>query len=1663
MSDNTARRIVVKLLKIFGWLVLSVVGLLVLIALAIQLPWIQQLGKEKAISFLESKIGTTVRLARFSLSFPKKIVLSGIYFEDQKQDTLLYAGRFVVDTDLWSLMQRRIELKKITLEDFTSRISRAEKDSAFNFDYILQAFASDTVTEDTTSAPWDFVLGDVVLQNLRFSLQDKLSGNDIDLRLGELDVETDKFDLANEQIAFGRIDLRDVNANVRQTKIPEIVPDSVEAIPEDSAAVAFNVSFQEINLARINGAYSHTGLGQLIDVSFPEAIVQANSIDIKNQRIDLDRVMLRNSFVSFQQMAVAPKRQVVKEQEKNQDEPQEAWSFALSKLDLEGNTIQYHDHHHPAVTGALDFNHLWISGLNTRVTDIRFYENDIRANVNNFSFQEKSGFEVKSFRTAISVDENSIRVDDFIFSTGHSNLQFNASATFPALETLADRYPEASVQCDLATSTVGLRDLLYFNPALLDSIPVKASPATAISFDTRVHGNINDLTVERLRVRALDETQVVMNGNIKGIPDMDNAVMNLVLSKFYTTRTDIQSLLADSLLPQSIAIPQWINLAGSVQGTIHTPRVQTQLTTDYGSADLVADVDMKPGRKARYAGEVNINTFQLGTLLKQPETIGKLDMRARVNGSGVAMEELDARVNLIVRKVEYNGYTYRDFNLNGSIKQYFFSGTASLQDENLDFKLTGDLDYRQDVPAYGFVFDLNNADFEKLNLAQRPLKVKGKLEVDLETADFKAVNGNVGIRDFGVYNGQALYAVDSFLIASIDQEGQSEISIRSDIISGDFKGSINIFSLPDLLTRHFNHYFSLRDTVYATPVEDQKFEFNLVLKNTDLITEVLLPGLEPFVPGEIAGNFDSREDQLNLTFNLAGINYTGVAIDSVLLTVLSDERSFDFTFELKDIRYDTMRVSGMRLAGNVMHDSIRTNFMIVDSLNREKYFLGGVFNSFKDVFQFRFLQNHLTLNYEAWDTPLYNTLQFSEAGLEPNNFYISKGKERILLLKKNNRDSTLSVVFNDVDLKNITSLVEGTTPLSGIIDGDLNMGAASSGAFQTDLRIKNLGILEQEWGDLIFLLAKQPQRPTTFDLTVEGEDALLKAEGSVTDEAEPEIQLNASIPRLNLAVLEPLTVGQLKNMKGLLSATFAMRGPVKDPDMSGRITFKEVSFLATYVNSVFMINEETISLQGTSLRLNDFDILDAKNNTATIDGTIVSAPTGGFNLDLKLETRSFQLLNTTEEDNDMFYGNVRINTDATIKGSSLQPNVQVDLSLEENSTLTYIVPQSEQGVMEQRGIVVFVDKDAVNDPFMADINAKDTVKTSFTGINLVANVELSDGETFNIIIDPATGDRLSVKGNATLTLTMDPSGDMQLSGRYEITEGTYDLSFYKLVKRNFSIVKGSTIVWSGDPLNADMDISAMHEVETSPVELVANQVSDNELNVYKQRLPFQVYLQIEGELLSPQIGFRLDMPENERNAFGGNIYAKLQDINTRESDLNKQVFALLILRRFISDNPFDNQAGSGVEGSARRSVSRLLSEQLNRLSDNVKGVELSFDLKSYEDYSSGQAEGQTELELGLSKNLLNDRLIVKVTGNVDLEGETSNQDSFSDFIGDLALEYKLTEDGRFRITGFRNSNYDMIDGELIETGAGLIYIKDYDTLKELFKSNETGDPGGKGE
>jgi hypothetical protein len=179
------------------------------------------------------------------------------------------------------------------------------------------------------------------------------------------------------------------------------------------------------------------------------------------------------------------------------------------------------------------------------------------------------------------------------------------------------------------------------------------------------------------------------------------------------------------------------------------------------------------------------------------------------------------------------------------------------------------------------------------------------------------------------------------------------------------------------------------------------------------------------------------------------------------------------------------------------------------------------------------------------------------------------------------------------------------------------------------------------------------------------------------------------------------------------------------------------------------------------------------------------------------------------------------------------------------------------------------------------------------------------------------------------------------------------------------------------------------------------------------------------------------------------VYAKFNELNGQESELNKQVFALLVLGKFIAENPLASVGDNGgLTDFARSSASQILSAQLNRLSEQyIAGANLNVGLDSYQDYSSGNAEGRTQLKLALSKQIFDERVTVQVGGNVDLEGRRSQENSLNNFAGDLKVMYKLTEDGRWQLQVFRQNSYEgAIDGDITKTGVGVVYTIEFDKL-----------------
>ena len=528
----------------------------------------------------------------------------------------------------------------------------------------------------------------------------------------------------------------------------------------------------------------------------------------------------------------------------------------------------------------------------------------------------------------------------------------------------------------------------------------------------------------------------------------------------------------------------------------------------------------------------------------------------------------------------------------------------------------------------------------------------------------------------------------------------------------------------------------------------------------------------------------------------------------------------------------------------------------------------------------------------------------------------------------------------------------------------------------------------------------------------------------------------------------------MKDSHGTLSGNINVSGTTTSPLYSGSINFHDTDFNIATLNSVFKISDQSLKIDNEGVYMDNFQITDANGSQFNMNGSIGTEELTDPKFDLSLSAAQFQALNSTKEDNELFYGKTSFDLDLSVTGHLKLPVIEGKIRVREITDITYVVPKAQLDVQEREGVVLFVNRQNPDD--ILTRNDQEETPNFFSGMDVNVNVEIADDSEFHIIIDERTGDNLQVSGNASLILNMEPNGLTNLTGRYELSSGHYETSLYNLVKRRFEINPGSTITWQGQPTDAKLDVTAVYKVATSATPLMSSVISGEDISVtnkYRQVLPFLVYLNVDGELLQPKLSFRLDMPEDEQGSLGGAVYGRVQQLNQQEAELNKQIFSLLALNRFYPNSGSDGSMG-GTAAIARDNVNKVLSGQINAFSDKVfgkSGFEVDFDLESFTDYQGDSPQDRTQLNINAKKKLFDDRLVVTAGSAVDVEGSAQPGQGETPIIGNVGLEYLLTKDGRYRLKGFRKNEYEnIIDGQLIVTGIALIFNREFNKFSQLF-------------
>ncbi|PZX56579.1 uncharacterized protein DUF490 [Algoriphagus chordae] len=1630
-------------------ILLLIIGALILF---IRSPWGQGIIVNKATSYVSEKTGTEVSVKRLFVTFSGNIYLEDLYLEDTEGDTLLYSKNLEAGVAFGPLITtRNISVRKLDWEGLVARVSRSADTEKFNFDFLIEAFASQAadstqIDADTTASdPLKIKLSPISLRDFDISYLDEVLGIDAYLKLGELDVAIPGLDLEKYVFDIKNVALQNTQIRYTQTKA---FPPSEDSSEETLMPI---VNVDELTISNVTADYISEPDRQEAQVQIGNLLIKLPEADLQTQTIEVTTIAIEQSKILYHDFSTSSQIDTSSTSSATAFEWPD-WIVEAEKLSIKSTDIEYKTADTPITKGKFNPEVIVVSDLAFDASDIILKDEKLRAKLEEFHFLEGSGFELKEFHFDLRAGNNEAKLEDLLLATNRSKLDAAISIEYPSIQELIDDYESISFDLSVNKSKLDVRDSYFFDPALAQDTLIREIASFPILLDLEASGDLRAMDIPSLKLNW-GKSEFDASGELQNPMDVDQLAFDFPKLNLKTNRETLLKFVNED--DYGVQFPERIELKAGASGMLDDIIANLDLETDLGNI-LLNGAYQNDGLLA-FDADLKVNQLQLGNLLKQPE-LDTLTFEIIANGSGSTLNDLNAELSSSFERLRLYGSDYSGLKLDGKLVDGIGDVEAALKSEFLDFDLLTKLDLDTANSKIDLTLDLKGADFYALGMSAKDsrakLKFDANFEGNLDEFDLKAL----------LHDGTILYDDRNYPLGKVSatasvREDSTSVDIASNLLNGFVRTNTNPTELTDALTAHFKHYLDKNDSSYTSSERDIVMNMDMKISDDPVLTNVLVQGLEQFDSARIQADYFQDIDSLTATIEFPYIKYGGTEVDSLGIRVRSNKEELRLYLGFQDLTSGPVSMDQTFVTGQLADRRLYFDFHSYEQKDRT-YHLSSDIGLDGDTLSYHVSSIDLILDGEQWNIPEENSVKYSGNSLEFNEFTFTKEGQELSLLNniEGFTDENIAVLFKGFRLSTITSLVNPDEIIAGgLMDGKLVVeNPFGAIGLMGQLEVDSLKVLDVPLGNLNLEATAKSLGNYILALKLKDDGVDLDLNGEfVADESGGNFDIKLDLNKIEMQKIVGLSQDQLSEGSGYLSGTITANGTTTEPIYEGEFQFHEASLVPAEVGTKYLLSDEKLRVDNAGVYFEQFTIRDVENNTFAIDGTVFTESYINPSFDLKLTSDNFMAVNSTDEDGELVYGKATLDADVTIQGDLVLPIVRAKLGIRDNTDLTVIIPESQVDLVEREGVVLFVNKENPD-----DILTRQTEVTSnaFSGFDIQAILNVDPKALFTIVIDPETGDNLQIAGDADLQMDINPNGRITLSGNYELTGGHYEMSLYNLVSRKFDINPGSRITWNGDPMDANMDIQAIYEVETGSTELMSSQLtgSDNETkSQYQQQLPFLVYLNVKGELLKPEISFRLDMPENQRGAFGGNVYSRVLEINEQEDELNKQVFSLLVLNRFFPSSGSDGSNG-GAEAIARNSVSQILSDQMNALSSKLfgdSGFKVGFDVDSYQDYQSGSAQNRTDLNINAQQTLFDDRLTVQVGSQVGIEGSSQSGGEANSILANISFEYKLTEDGRWRIRAFRKNQFEsIIDGQLVVTGGGLIFHREFNEFPELWRA-----------
>jgi len=1661
----SAKKTGLWLVRILLRIIPVILAILFTLALLLNIPAVQTYVAAIVANKLTQKLGTEIRVDRVKIALPATVMLDEIYVEGNASDTLLYVERIFVSVEIFKLIQQNVKFKELEIEGLVSHIHRKAPANQFNFQFIIDAFASSdtlSVADTLPSQPWSVDIGTISLKNFYASYFDDVAGLNAVIHLGKLTLNMEETNLDQLIFKIEDIDIQNSMAFLKQWEVKlinETESHSEAEIENAEEDLLPQIALGSLNLENLQLRYIDTSVSQDFSVALGSLQFSPEKIDLNNRRLDLGSLKIAATSVEATLDSGASAERETNNEKSDPVSIFPDWNITMSQLVLDRIDVKYDDIAAPITTTGLDFSHPVITGLSLLTDDIEISPEGISAFIRNISFDEKSGFGVAQFAAQVNFSEKETSISSLILKAEQTELSGSFKAGYLSVEDFLKDPGSATVNLGLEKLKINTRDILYFMPELEKDSIFRAYLGQIITAKLTADGMINNLKVNNFELSSLTRTRVRISGSIKGLPDFSNPHLNLSVAPLTTSFSDL-SKIAGISLPETVSPEEKISLRASFIGALSDFDAELSIVSPFGNLSSNAFFQKKDSlTRDTFQLNFEANNLMAGKMLADT-TIGSISFTGQVSGSGSTSDSIAALANITVSEAVYNKYHYKGLEISGLISGGNVSARVSSPDPNINFDLQANAELKTEGLKFSIDMIVNSLNLFVINFLKEELVISTKVAASASIGDGDHLKAKLNLADVSLSKERSEAIVNALEVNALVTDSIFDFELTSDPLDASVTGNFNPDSLEQILSSMMRQYFGLQDSAGILP--GTRLAFSLDLHLSENLKKFISDKFDISDRVSMKGSYTGDDNALDIEMRIPSVSFGAAKLDTLYMLIKGKDQVLDLDFDFRTISYDTISISNFNINQTVNSGRLISSIKIAGNRESPKFLFSNQIIYTDTLLRISFLPDGLILDDKPWKIVEDNYLQISREKMDMHNFTFSRDNQSFGLAAVNGNTELVFREFGLGNVFNILDLTDDIDLLKGKLDGTATFDKQD---INLDMKLDSLCFMDIFAGNIAFH-AKGDSSAFYLDVLAENAGNIASLRGEVFNYNEsPDLDLYLQLDLTNLQALEELLDEEISELGGKIKSEISIRGKTENPAANGFIDFQAARFRINSLNFLVNLPGERISIVNNEVRFDNFTLEDVQQNKLTLDGVVSSADFTDVNFDLRIIAKEFRPVSSTAADNPTFYGDLVIDTDLKIKGNQNSPEVDAYLKIGKGTNLTYVLPGSEIKLITPEGIVQFVDRSLAVDSLAADAVGDyltDSIISRISGIDLATNLEIHPDAVFTVIIDPRSGDYLSIGGSAVLSFAVDKSGSQSLSGIFEVKSGLYQLSFYGLVRKTFSFQPGSNISWSGKPMDASLGIVAAYEVTTNSVALVSNEstsMSESEKNLYKNRLPYTVLLNINGFLSQPEISFNITLPEREMVNYP-QVASKLGQLNTpeMESERNKQVFALLVTGSFIADNPYASTGSSTsavATTAARNSVNGILTDQMNKLSGKyIKNVDLNFGLNSYEDYAGEASQVQTELEVTVSKKLFNDRLTVEASGYFDVDGNTSTSytgQSSKESWGEFAATYALDQSGRHKVRVYRENAYDLFDGEVVASGFSFILEREFESLRRKSK------------